>query len=76
MEYTYVKGRHQPIVSEEEFQRVQDILNEKRGSMKSLQHNQKKPRGHSVIVIYDICAAICISLSFGADCLSVSVEKN
>lgn len=47
VEYTYVKGRHQPIVSEEEFQRVQDILNEKRGSMKSLQHNQKKPRGHA-----------------------------
>ena len=42
-----MKGRHQPIVSEEEFQRVQDILNEKRGSMKSLQHNQKKPRGHA-----------------------------
>lgn len=47
VEYTYVKGRHQPIVSEDEFQRVQDILNEKRGSMKSLQHNQKKPRGHA-----------------------------
>ena len=42
-----MKGRHQPIVSEDEFQRVQDILNEKRGSMKSLQHNQKKPRGHA-----------------------------
>lgn len=47
IEFTYVKGRHQPIVSEEEFRRVQDILNEKRCTVKSLQPQQKKPRGHA-----------------------------
>lgn len=48
IDFTYVKGKHEAIVTEEEYQRVQKIMDERRNKIQSnIGINDKKPRGHA-----------------------------
>ena len=48
IDFSYVKGKHEAIVTEEEYQRVQKIMDERRNKIQSnIGINDKKPRGHA-----------------------------
>lgn len=47
LEYTYVRGNHPTIVSEDEYRRVQAIMNQKRNTKRSSEKTGSKPRGHA-----------------------------
>ncbi len=52
IEFTMVKGTHEPIITEEEFNKVQEMISSRRRTIKNSNHGQRQVGGEKSVEMF------------------------